>query len=160
MKKVVIILSLLFVSRIISAQNNQTFEISSASIAQAIIDLSDSLQISYPFHVFNTFRFECNIQQIIYSPTERSMHLITFPCIQDEATARSVFNVIDSLAKTGVYTNLLIVNAIARHFAFIADGGADWQKEIALKAVKLDLDYSAQASNRSPAVSSVTSLVK
>jgi len=62
---------------------------------------------------------------------------------------------LDSLARTNSYYNKWIVNRVAKFYlAPWGEGGANWQKNVALKATIIDIDYAARY-NSSPAITSL-----
>ena len=161
-KQIFIVLGILLLSRISSAQDvayeryetgQQHYEISGLSTTQAIIAFSDTMRLLFPYTGISWIKLDSDAQKLSYYFHSSSKMEAIIPVSWNEDIARSILTVIDSLAKTGIHNNLRIVNRISCNMAcHLGNGEADWQKEIALKAAIFDLDYSARATNSSPAL--------
>ena len=157
MKRIFLLLSLSILSLGSFAQQGfHTFEISEISTAQAIRDFSDSMRLSYPYHKIDRIVFDTTANGITYTLNLNQKEIsVTFPVVWDELATRSIFAVTDSLAQIDIYNNKLIANKISHWLAGLGEKG-DWQTEIALKAVTVDMNHSAKFVYRS----AVTSLPK
>ena len=143
MKRIFLLSSLLLLSHISSSQEPLVYEISGLTTAQAIISFSDSMRLSYPYHEIDRIYFDNTAHHVTYQiyPDRVSVRI---PCISDEVTVKIIFGVIDSLARTNIYNNKIIVRSMSGWLASLGNEDADWQKEIAIKAALLDLEYSAR----------------
>ena len=151
MKRIFLISSLLLLPRIFNAQEEPfVYEISGLTTAQALIGFSDSLRISYPYHRIERILFDSTVNQVIYRVYPNRISVI-IPYVRDEITVNSIFGVIDSIARTDIYTNKVIVRSISGWMANLGNIDYDWLKEIAIRASLLDLEYSARFVS-SPAV--------
>ena len=145
MKKIIMFSVFLILSLPTVAQDfSRTVEVPVVSAAQAIVDFSDSMRLSFPFYTIERITFDNrDAHQAIYHIYPGRISVV-IPLEWNENNARSILGVIDSLALTGSFNNLRIVSEISCRLAQFWNGEADWQTEIVMKAVKLDLDYSAR----------------
>lgn len=151
MKKIFLLLSFSMLCMISFAQqqvdDNREFEISGISTAEAIKGFADSMRLSYPYYEIEWIGMDSTANSVTYIFRDLNGRIprisVKFPVIWDEPTTRSVFNIADSLARTDIYNNKVIANTIFCALAKLG-GRGDWQTEIAIKAVKQDMDYSAK----------------
>lgn len=76
-------------------------------LPRVIVSVADSFRLKYPYHGF----YADTDASVKYSVNnERRYQSFSFPKIEDIQTARTVFAVLDSLARTRVYTNRLFAH--------------------------------------------------
>lgn len=129
---------------------SQHNEFNPNSLSKSIISIADSLRTNYKYY----FKFYVNIKDSISFTTGNNFISFEFPPISNQTSAIEIFHVIDSLARTEIYTNKVVANKIAselvQYYSIRRDSVCyycenkqlnSWQKDLLLNLTMTDIEH-------------------